>query len=64
MAALRLALVKDHTAQVSVPMVFTIGAAGQASKQTRFLMNLVLIEIDGVWRVASILPITAAVSGQ
>ena len=47
------------TAQVFVPIVFTIGAAGQPAQPTRFLMNQVLVKTAEGWRVSSILPIPA-----
>lgn len=55
--ALRVMMLGDTSAQVYVPVVFTIGAAGQAAQTTRFLMNQVLVKTRGEWRVASILPI-------
>ena len=39
MPALRVLLLGDTSAQVYVPIVFTIGAPGQAAQTTRFLMN-------------------------
>jgi hypothetical protein len=42
-----------------VPILFTIGAVGQESQKTRFLMNQVLLKTPEGWRVASILPIPA-----
>jgi uncharacterized protein (TIGR02246 family) len=62
-AALRLVLEQEHTAQIFLPIVFTIGAPGRSSQQTRFLMTMLLVEVDGHWKVASILPIPAAVPG-
>ena len=56
-AALRVMMVGDNTAHVYVPIVFTIGAAGQEAQTTRFLMNQILVKTSGGWRVASILPI-------
>jgi ketosteroid isomerase-like protein len=38
-AALRVMMMGDTTAHVYVPIVFTIGAAGQEAQTTRFLMN-------------------------
>jgi len=57
MAALRVMMVGDNATHVYVPIVFTIGAAGQDAQTTRFLMNLILVKTSGGWRVASILPI-------
>jgi len=56
-ASLRVMMVGDNTAHVYVPIVFTIGAAGQGAQTTRFLMNQILVKTSGGWRVASILPI-------
>ena len=56
-AALRIMMLGDNTAHVYVPIVFTIGAAGQEAQTTRFLMNQMLVKTSGGWRVASILPI-------
>lgn len=57
MPALRVMMLSDTSAQVYVPIVFTIGASGQAAQITRFLMNQVLVKTPGGWRVSSILPI-------
>ena len=52
-------MVSEGVAQIYVPIIFTIGAAGQAAQQTKFLMNQVLIKTSDGWRVSSILPIPA-----
>ena len=58
MAQFRAAALGPGAAQLFVPVLFTIGAAGQAAQPTRFLMNQTLRrEGDGVWCVASLLPI-------
>ena len=45
-------------AQFFVPVLFTIGPAGQPAQPMRFLMNQTLRRVgDGTWRIASILPI-------
>jgi hypothetical protein len=44
-----------------VPIVFTIGPAGQAAQTTRFLMNQTIIKTPAGWKVASILPIPVPV---
>jgi hypothetical protein len=49
----------DGAAQLYVPTMFTIGAAGQPAQPTRFLMNLILVKTPGGWKVSSILPIPA-----
>ena len=57
--ALKVMVLGSDTAQVFVPIVFTIGAPGQAAQATRFLMNQILVKTAAGWRVASILPIPA-----
>jgi ketosteroid isomerase-like protein len=58
-SSLRITMIGDGVAQIYVPIVFTIGAAGQPSQQTRYLMNQVLVKTPSGWRVSSILPIPA-----
>jgi ketosteroid isomerase-like protein len=58
-SSLKIMMLGDSAAQIYVPIMFTIGAAGQAAQPTRFLMNLVLFKTPGGWRVSSILPIPA-----
>jgi len=58
-SGLKVAMIGDGAAQVYVPIVFTIGAAGQQPQPTRFLMNMVLVRTANAWRVSSILPIPA-----
>ncbi len=53
----RVVLLDGRVAQIFVPIVFTIGPAGQTAQDTRFLMNQVLTRSDSGWRVSSILPI-------
>ena len=60
-SGLRISMIGDGVAQIYVPIIFTIGAPGQPSQQTRFLMNLVLVKTPSGWRVSSILPIPAPV---
>ena len=57
--AFKVVMLAPDTAQVFVPIVFTIGAQGQTAQPTRFLMNQVLIKTAEGWRVSSILPIPA-----
>jgi uncharacterized protein (TIGR02246 family) len=57
--ALKVVMLGSDTAQIFVPIVFTIGAQGQTAQPTRFLMNQVLIKAADGWRVSSILPIPA-----
>jgi uncharacterized protein (TIGR02246 family) len=59
MAELRVVRLTDGVAEIFMPIVFTIGPAGQPAQTTRFLMNQVLVKTDAGWKVASILPIPA-----
>ena len=59
-SGLKVTMIGDGAAQVYVPIVFTIGAAGQQPQPTRFLMNMVLVTTPAGWRVSSILPIPAS----
>jgi uncharacterized protein (TIGR02246 family) len=59
MADLRIVSLGEQTAAIYMPIVFTIGAPGQAAQQTRFLMNQVLVKTPQGWKVSSILPIPA-----
>jgi ketosteroid isomerase-like protein len=58
-AELRVVAVGDGVAQVFVPILFTIGPAGQPPTRTRFLMNQVLVRTGSGWKLSSILPIPA-----
>ena len=58
-SSLKIIMIGDGVAQVYVPIVFTIGAAGQPPQKTRFLMNQVLVKTPDGWKVSSILPIPA-----
>jgi len=60
MAALRIVMLSDTTAQLFIPIVFTIGPAGQPASDSTFLMNQTLVKGAAGWRIASILPIPAA----
>ena len=57
LTSLKVIMIGDGVAQVYVPIVFTIGAAGQPPQQAKFLMNQVLVKTRAGWRVSSILPI-------
>jgi hypothetical protein len=57
MAKFRAVALGPEAAQLFVPVLFTIGAAGQPAQQTSFLMNQTLRREGDAWRVASILPI-------
>ncbi len=59
MSDLRITALGDGVAHVHMPIVFTIGAAGQPAQQTRFLMNQVVVKTARGWKVATILPIPA-----
>jgi ketosteroid isomerase-like protein len=59
MSGLKVMMMGSEAARLYVPIVFTIGPAGQAAQSTRFLMNQVLIKTKDGWRVSSILPIPA-----
>lgn len=60
MEAFRVTVAEEGVAVLFVPVVFTIGAAGEAPQKSQFLMNQVLRKGPGGWRIASILPIPAA----
>lgn len=55
----RVVVLQPEMAQLFVPIVFSIGPAGQAAQEARFLMNQTLVKVGNAWRVASILPIPA-----
>ena len=55
--SLKVIMIGEDVAQVYVPIMFTIGAAGQPPQQVKFLMNLMLVKTQSGWRVSSILPI-------
>ena len=54
---LRVTFVTPTTAEVYVPIDFTIGPPGAAPTVTRFLMNQTLVMTAKGWVIASILPI-------
>jgi ketosteroid isomerase-like protein len=58
-SSLKTTMLGNSAAQLYVPIMFTIGVAGQPSQTTRFLMNLILVKTLGGWKVSSILPIPA-----
>jgi ketosteroid isomerase-like protein len=58
-SGLKITIISDGVAQIYVPIIFSIGAAGQAAQQTKLLMNQVLVKTSDGWRVSSILPIPA-----
>jgi ketosteroid isomerase-like protein len=55
--SLKVIMIGQEVAQLYVPIMFTIGAAGQSPQQAKFLMNQVLVKTQSGWRVSSILPI-------
>jgi ketosteroid isomerase-like protein len=59
LSGLKITMMGDGVAQIYVPIIFTIGTAGQPPQQARFLMNQVLVKAPDGWRVSSILPIPA-----
>jgi ketosteroid isomerase-like protein len=54
---LKVIVLSDTTAQLFVPIMFNIGAAGQPAPDAPILMNQTLVKTASGWRVASILPI-------
>jgi ketosteroid isomerase-like protein len=54
---LKVTILGDGVAQLFVPIVFTIGNAGQPPQTTTFLMNQVLRKTADGWKISSILPI-------
>ena len=63
-AAFRVVFAQPQVAELFVPIVFSIGPAGQPAQETRFLMNQVLVKSDSGWRIASILPIPVPPSAK
>src|SRR5438270_11341717 len=53
-SGLKITMLADGVAQIYVPIIFTMGAAGQPPQQTRFLMNQVFVKTPDGWRVSSI----------
>ena len=60
-AELQVTMLSSDVAQLYVPIVFTVGSAGQAGQTTRVLMNQTIIKTPAGWKVASILPIPVPV---
>ena len=58
-ASLKVMMIGDGAAQLYVPIVFTIGTAGQPAQPTRFLMNQLLVKTAAGWKISNILPIPA-----
>jgi ketosteroid isomerase-like protein len=60
----KVVLREPTVAQLFVPVLFSIGPAGQAPEDTRFLMNQTLVRGESGWRIASILPIPVPPPGS
>jgi ketosteroid isomerase-like protein len=58
-SGLKIVMIGDAAAQIYVPIVFTIGPAGQQAQPVKFLFNQVLVKTPSGWKVSSILPIPA-----
>ena len=56
-SSMKVMVLSDTTAQLFVPIVFSIGPAGQPAADSLFLMNQTLVKSGGGWRIANILPI-------
>lgn len=57
MASFRVVAVHGDTAQIFVPVVFSIGPKDEPAQPAKFLLNQVLTKAGDSWRIASILPI-------
>lgn len=53
LTSLKVIMIGDGVAQVYVPIIFTIGAAGQPPQQAKFLMTQVLVKTQAGWRQTS-----------
>ena len=56
-SAMKVAMLIDTTAQLYVPIMFTIGPPGQPASDSPFLMNQTWVKTGNGWRIATILPI-------
>jgi Domain of unknown function (DUF4440) len=56
---LKVTMLRDDTAQLFVPMTFSIGPAGEPAQPMRFLMNQLIVKTPSGWKTANILPIPA-----
>jgi ketosteroid isomerase-like protein len=59
MAELKVMVLSDSAAQLYVPILFTIGAAGQPAQESWTFINQTLVKTADGWKVLSILPISA-----
>ena len=57
MAGLKVALLNESAAHLTVPVTFKIGATGQAAPDAPFILNQTLVKGASDWRIANILPI-------
>ena len=53
----KIILLDKKTSHIYVPITFTIGALGKEPKQIKFLMNMIIVNKSGRWKVSAILPI-------
>ena len=56
-SGLKVLMLGETSAQVFVPIMFSIGPSGQPASDSLFLMNQTLVKNASGWRIASILPI-------
>jgi ketosteroid isomerase-like protein len=56
---LKVTMLGNDTAQLFIPIMFSIGPAGQPAQPTRFLMNQLIVKTPSGWKTANILPIPA-----
>jgi hypothetical protein len=54
---LKIITLDKNSRHIYVPITFSIGEPGQEPKQIKFLMNMILINKSGTWKVSAILPI-------
>jgi ketosteroid isomerase-like protein len=57
MAGLKVLMLGEASAQIFVPIMFSIGPSGQPASDSLFLMNQTFVKSASGWRIASILPI-------
>ena len=53
----KIIILDKKTRHMYVPITFTIGELGQEPKQIKFLMNMIIVNKSGKWKVSAILPI-------
>lgn len=64
MASFRVVFVNATSAQIFVPVAFSIGPKDHTVRPTPFLMNQILTKVGDTWRISSILPIPVPVPSQ